>query len=673
MRTKLAGVLWLGLLVLPSVCGCNAGSKMVAARPCSSSADCAGGLVCRDGMCSSAPGTDGGPDTGAVDLGTLADFGSPDAPPTGCVDLDGDRRGAGGCPLGEDCDDTNAMRGGVELCDRIDNDCDGETDEGLIDICAECVPGCEATETPGDPGWMPGADNAEGVIVDEEGALTLGRMETMSFFVWVAAMDEGTVSKLDSRTNMEVARYPAVGAMAPAGTRPWNEACNWMDQGNCPSRTAVDQNFDAFVANRAFGNQGSVTKYANREEDCIDRNANGTIDTSRDANGDGSIDISNPAEFVGPDDECILWTASVGGANGVPRAMSIGLAPPDGIVGDVWVGLFNQTQACRLSSATGATVGCYDIGGFHPYGAATDGDGRIWMVDRSVRPGRDILGWLDPVSTAFTIVSPMPAAACEAVPYGMTVSPDGSIFLANNGCRPNIYRYQPSTDSWLGFSTPSAASVRGVAADEAHLWACVSHGGDNFDGGEDNRVEQFRLADLGHVATHHLPTGLAPVGCGVSFDGSVWAIAQSNNLAARLDPATGAWTERTVGLHPYTYSDFIGYGLNVFSEPRGRYRFVVEGCSTGTNVWQGLRFDGELPPMTAVEIWVRSADTRDGLTAEEWIGPFVTNPANLTAAPGPVPERRFLEVELRLRTDDRRAAPRIFDVTVAGICEPIIG
>ena len=36
-------------------------------------------------------------------------------------------------------------------------------------------------------------------------------------------------------------------------------------------------------------------------------------------------------------------------------------------------------------------------------------------------------------------------------------------------------------------------------------------------------------------------------------------------------------------------------------------------------------------------------------------------------------EARFLEIELRLRTDDRRAAPRIFDVTVAAICEPIIG
>src|SRR5690606_16555558 len=218
---------------------------------------------------------------------------------------------------------------------------------------------------PGPGGWMPTEENSEGVIVDEDGALTLGRNEARAFAVWVANQDEGTVSKLDSRTGREVARYPTVGSMAPAGARPWNEFCNWSNTGNCPSRTAVDQNFDAYVANRAFGNQGTVTKYANRESDCIDRNANGVIDTSRDLNDDGIIEIGTE-EFVGPDDECILWTVAVGANNGWPRALAVGLAPPDRTVGDVWVGLFNHEQACRLDPTTGATIACIDIAGFNP-------------------------------------------------------------------------------------------------------------------------------------------------------------------------------------------------------------------------------------------------------------------------------------------------------------------
>src|SRR5207302_604902 len=66
---------------------------------------------------------------------------------------------------------------------------------------------------------------------------------------------------------------------------------------NRPSRTAVDFNGDAWVANRAHDsppNQSSVTKIANKnnsitDTDCIDRNGNGKIETSFDANGDGII------------------------------------------------------------------------------------------------------------------------------------------------------------------------------------------------------------------------------------------------------------------------------------------------------------------------------------------------------------------------------------------------
>src|SRR5690606_26428184 len=144
------------------------------------------------------------------------------------------------------------------------------------------------------------------------------------------------------------------------------------------SRSAVDQNFDAYVGNRAFGRQGTVTKYANREVDCVDRNANGTIDTSRDIDGNGRIDMGT-AEFVGPDDECILWTAGIGGNDALPRALTIGLAPPDSFIGDVWVGLFNQRQACRLDPVTGATRACMDIGSFQTYGMAADSADRIWL------------------------------------------------------------------------------------------------------------------------------------------------------------------------------------------------------------------------------------------------------------------------------------------------------
>ena len=651
----------LTMLALAAIAGCDCGNST---SLCRSSLQCSGSLVCIDGTCvAPPPGTDTGPRTDAYST-------------AGCVDTDGDGLGTG-CALGPDCDDTDRTRGGAEVCDAIDNDCDTRIDESFAGVCVECTADCQPLPTfPGPGGWTPTPMNSDGVIVDADGAITLGRTESTSFSVWVANTDEATVSKMDSRTNVEIARYPSVGAGAPAGTRPWNEACNYAPEGrpalgNCPSRTAVDQNFDAYVANRAFGNVGSLTKYANQEANCIDRNANGVIDTSRDMNGDGVIALGT-AEFVGPSDECILYTTGVDtGSNGLPRALAIGLAGPDQLVGDVWVGLYNTSQGCELDSATGATIRCISIAPLRSYGGTADSSGRIWFVSR-VGGTPQILGSVNPDTGIFTMASNAPTpAGCMPDTYGISADGEGHLYVAVTNCSPSLLRYTIATDSWDSYDLPGGGSPRGVAADETSLWVGLSHNALNFGGGLAQHILQFRLADMSFVRRWDLPTGLGTVGVGVSFDGSIWAIAQGSNLAARLNPTTGAWIEHAVGLTPYTYSDFIGFGLNTFAQPRGHYRFVSEGCAgTETTRWQGLRLRLERPAGTHVEVFARTAATRAELEPLPWVGPFTVATdglVNLLAAPGPF-EEHFIEIDVRLSTDDRRTAPRVFSVESARSC-----
>ena len=54
-------------------------------------------------------------------------FGNPDSNTEAC------EQPSGYVPIGNDCDDTNpdAMPGGIEVCDGVDNDCDGDTDEDV--------------------------------------------------------------------------------------------------------------------------------------------------------------------------------------------------------------------------------------------------------------------------------------------------------------------------------------------------------------------------------------------------------------------------------------------------------------------------------------------------------------------------------------------------------------
>ncbi|MBN8610622.1 MAG: hypothetical protein J0L92_08565 [Deltaproteobacteria bacterium] len=543
----------------------------------------------------------------------------------------------------------------------------GAENPGMLIECSDLSCGLE-TEIGAGTGnpWMPNSVNSDGVTVDPvDGALVLGVLGLNSPGVWVSNMNDGTISRLDPATGNEIGRYYSARPDAVNNARPGSEYCNWSNTGNCPSRTAVDQNFDCYIANRAFGRQGTLTKIAADPRRCVDRNANGRIDTSVDRNGDGRIQQSDPTEFFGVNDECILYTVPVGGNNGVPRSLAIGVATGSADVGDVWVGNYNEARAYRFRPSDGVLLGSVALsaGGrnIHPYGAAADTRGRIFFYSINYGGGYQ-MGYVTPSTGTYTWTAVQPYGSSG---YGMTyyINADGSreFFFTALLDAWRVARYDVRTNSWISGSAPGRP--RGMAADiNGNVYAALDQGA--------SRDLVRWDTNLANQQQWRAPTASAFMGVGVTFDNAVWLIGSGGARGARLSADRSTWVESpSVFSGPYTYSDFIGYGLNVFANPRGRYSFINDAGPGCDQRWERAEWNADIPTGTSVEVFVRSSNSVAGLSTAPWIGPFRTSPANLSLAPGPVPNGRYLEMEIRMETTDRRLTPRVYSASAAGFCD----
>ncbi len=552
-----------------------------------------------------------------------------------------------------------------ETCNQTDDDCDGDIDEGFPQ-------GCSSQSQPGEPvargpahgqAFEEPAANS-GLERDDDGNIVLvpgeaGEQLTTNS-LWIANAGEGTVSKVDTDLLREVARYPSIGPNR-AGLTPH------ADQS--PSRTAIDLAGNAFVANRNFEGQGSVTKYADTQ--CIDRNGNGRIETSSDRNGNGSIDVDDPTEYLGMEDECILWTLPVGGQAGIPRALAIDGGDAQNPNGNLWVGLFNERRFYNLQGETGELVrrpgqtNPVDIG-HQPYGAVIDSQGVVWSTSlgAGVMPPSTLVGVDSTTGRAGdTIQSPWGGS------YGIAADARGRLWVGGFfGQR--LTSYDPNFDDqgnavadplqggghWR--SAPVQWMIRGVAADnQGRIWAATNEGGS---------VAAWDADSMDFISNHSVG-GSATVGVGVDFTGRIWGVSGGGDLASRVDPDNGGPMVRVrVGQSPYTYSDFTGFALRNFTLPRGSYRTIVQGCSKRQTSWQSFDAVTTTPPGTRIRFRIRVAATEAELAQAPAYGPFEVSSehSDLPALLLDLPTVSTAMIEAELSSDDPETSPilRGFDL-----------
>jgi len=361
--------------------------------------------------------------------------------------------------------------------------------------------------------------------------------DTEFSYIWIANSPNGTVSKIDTATGVEVGRY-------------YTGPTNGQDD---PSRTSVNLAGDIAVTNRS----GSITKIAAQPDNCVDSNGDGVITTST-----GAADVKPFGE-----DECVLWTVNLPAGQAPPQ----GPRPTAWDTGDdgnpctttddrVWVGYFdivaNAGHFFRLNGLNGsiddeAVAANWDVTGgrdYGPYGGATDADGHFWVTGL-----RGPLVKIDAV-TLQTQQWEMPASTQS---YGMTLDADGHVWTAGLGGE--LAHFDPDTQLFDVYAIGSN-SLRGLQIDRDGIaWVAVNGacGVAKFDVGTRTVVNPLIP----------LPGCDTPVGVSIDVEGFVWIPDQGANLAFKLDPVTLSSTVTTGLVAPYTYSDMTGAGLGLVVNP----------------------------------------------------------------------------------------------------------
>ena len=370
--------------------------------------------------------------------------------------------------------------------------------------------------TTGDPVCLPGDGNGMPGMVDKS-------------YIWIASQDSAQISKVNTVTMLEEARY----LTGPAGGT------------ESPSRTAVSADGRYVVVNNR--GTGRTTMIAADKVDCVDKNGNGMIDTST-----SKADIKAWGL-----DECAVWsiTFPFGGAwQQGPRGVtwSPGTWSFDEckfVEPKVWLGYWsnqgnNTIHVVRIDGATGIVeltlpIPQWNGSGFAPYGAAMDAKFQPWFSSLRGEIARVNVN-NNPIDvTRF----PVPASVQS---YGMTVDRDGNPWIG--GCTGPVSVFDVDANKWLSIAGTSACH-RGVASSEKYVWVASN--------GPCGLVQVDRLTRK-LIKFHTPPQCSTAIGPSIDIEGYLWLVDQGG-WAWKIDQENVQWDKKVLvsGSH-YVYSDMTG-------------------------------------------------------------------------------------------------------------------
>ncbi len=544
-------------------------------------------------------------------------------------------------------------------------DDDGETNLGL-ELPDESTMGPETEKE-----YEPVLENSDGVDTTDDGWLVLKKgLKGDLNNLWVSNAAEGTVSNVDTELIKEVGRYHS--GLAP-------------DPNPDPSRTSVDLAGDVFVGNRG---DGSVTKISGSTDRCVDRNGNGTIETST-----GPGDIYPRAGAGDPNgvlagqstDECVLWTKALAnegiGCDG-PRAVAATWETGDNFEfnGHVWIGCRDSNTIFKLNGNTGdvlVSYGPFDgLSGkenVSPYGFVLDKAelNRVWISGKG-GDGTPAVYWMDTRNGVVKMA--VDGADFSPLPYGIALDDNSHVWITTDKVG-EVWRYKPDEQLWEGLVVGDV-KFKGVAVDaDGFVWPIV-----NSDVAAVYAIDPATFPAAGSASSAYtladdINTPEKGGGVAIDFSGHVWGVSgkgctegEKTGCASRLvvdrsgslPVISGVADNVQVGEGTYSYSDMIGYSLRNFTTKEGWYRQIFDVCNNKSTKWKQIAFESRTPAGTRFIIRARTADQKADLLNATWYTvvqvPSDVSPVDL---PANLPEGHFIELEVRMYTQTNGVSPEV--------------
>lgn len=423
-------------------------------------------------------------------------------------------------------------------------------------------------------------------------ALGSGSTSKVFYYLWVANTDENTISKIDTRTNKEVGRY---------------YTCDSSTYGSClPSRTAIDTEGDVWVGNRV--GSMDVVKIAGVVDtiNCKDTNLNGIIDTSRDINGNGQIDIYEM--FSWGQDECVMNVVNYWGNKNTitygPRGLTI---DADGFL---WVGIYDPPTYYKIDP-NGNLMSSLTTGG-GSYGMVAGKNNVVWS-DEPSQPGpiRGGLVKINTIDNSYTRYN-QDLFGCRDRSincfYVIASDSQGNVFLTN-WQRGILQKFDPTTNSITDFPASSGAgskqTLRGLTVDKnGYAWTTT------WTTGYISKIDGNTGQEVCYLSGIILLSGIS-----IDDVGNVWAIGSGfNNQVYKIDPSNcNLMTSVRVGLGPYSYSDTTGNVATRFVKD-GFWEVSVGSQTGGIIDWKDIRWkENNIQSGDSIEVILTFLDANNNI------------------------------------------------------------